>query len=270
MGGFFARGGRVDWQRLFGGSWGEPVDLPTYAFRRDRYWLDATEAAADASGFGLHATDHPILGATVELADGDHTLFTSRLSLATHPWLADHAVAGTTLLPGTGFVDLAVRAGEQLGCPRLEELTLSAPLVLPEQGGVQVQVVVRDADGTPGDGHRAIEVYSRREGDAGGDAGPWTLHAKGALAPAAAEDPGTALVAWPPAGATEVGLTDVYQRLAGQDYAYGAVFRGLRRVWRGADGELFAEVSLPEEVRGDAGRFLLHPALLDAALHPLL
>ncbi|MEU7281406.1 SDR family NAD(P)-dependent oxidoreductase [Streptomyces sp. NPDC045431] len=269
VGGFFAQGGRVDWERFLGGRPGEPVDLPTYAFQRDRYWLDASDTPADASGFGLLATEHPLLGATVELADGDHTLFTSRLSLATHPWLADHAVAGTALLPGTGFVELAVRAGEQLGCPSLEELTLSAPLVLPEQGGVQVQVVVRDADGAA-DGHRAIEVYARREGDAGGDAGPWTLHARGTLAPAAPAEQGTALVAWPPAGAVEVELTDVYERLLDEEYAYGGAFRGLRRVWRGADGELFAEVALEEGARGDAGRFLLHPALLDAALHPLL
>ncbi|MCX5198443.1 SDR family NAD(P)-dependent oxidoreductase [Streptomyces sp. NBC_00249] len=269
-----ARTGKADWAAYFGGgAFGGPadsaVDLPTYAFQRERYWLDVAEAAADATGLGLSATDHPILGATLDLADGDQTLFTSRLSLRSHPWLADHAVLGTVLLPGTGFVELAVLAGGQLGCPQIEELTLSAPLVLPAQGGVQLQLVVGDADGS---GRRSVDVYSRHDGDAAdapAEARPWTLNAKGVLAPASDTATGEALMVWPPAGATEVSLDGVYERLAAQDYAYGPAFQGLRRAWKG-NGEIFAELTLPDAQRADAGRFQLHPALLDSALHPLL
>ncbi|MEU8775883.1 SDR family NAD(P)-dependent oxidoreductase [Streptomyces sp. NPDC048606] len=263
-----ARTGRVDWAAYLGASEGDSPDLPTYAFQRERYWLDRVEAAADATGLGLSATDHPILGATLDLADGEQTLFTSRLSLRSHPWLADHAVLGTVLLPGTGFVELAVLAGERLGTPQIEELTLSAPLVLPESGGVQLQLVVGEADGA---GRRAIDVYSRHDGDAAdapAEARPWTLNAKGLLAPAAGSG-GEALMVWPPAGATEVSLEGVYERLAAQDYAYGPAFQGLRRAWKG-DGQIFAELTLPDAQRADAGRFLLHPSLLDSALHPLL
>ncbi|MDX3427246.1 SDR family NAD(P)-dependent oxidoreductase, partial [Streptomyces sp. ME02-6985-2c] len=274
VGELHARGRRVDWEAFFGGRPGQSVsvDLPTYAFQRDRYWLDVTEAAADAAGLGLTPTDHPILGATLDLADGEQTLFTSRLSLRTHPWLADHTVAGTTLLPGTGFVELAALAGERLGCPRVEELTLSAPLVLPERDGVRIQLAVGEADGA---GRRVVDVYARPDGGdetpgAVAKARPWTALAKGVLAPATGT--GTAadgLPVWPPTGASEVPLDGVYERLAAQEYAYGPAFQGLRRVWRG-DGEIYAEVALPEEQRADAGRYVLHPALLDAALHPLL
>ncbi|MFD8542191.1 SDR family NAD(P)-dependent oxidoreductase, partial [Streptomyces rubrogriseus] len=274
VGELYARGRRVDWDAFFGGRPGRSVsvDLPTYAFQRDRYWLDVTEAAADASGLGLTPTDHPILGATLDLADGEQTVFTSRLSLRTHPWLADHTVAGTTLLPGTGFVELAVLAGQRLGCPRVEELTLSAPLVLPERDGVRVQLVVGEADGA---GRRAVDVYARPDGGdetpgAVAEARQWTALAKGVLAPAAGTSTAAdGLPVWPPTGASEVPLDGAYDRLAVQEYEYGPAFRGLRRVWRG-DGEIYAEVALPEEQRADAGRYVLHPALLDAALHPLL
>ncbi|MEV6576004.1 beta-ketoacyl synthase N-terminal-like domain-containing protein, partial [Streptomyces sp. NPDC051577] len=265
VGQVYARGGRVDWSAYFGGRLDSALDLPTYAFQRERYWLDAVAAAADASGLGLSPTDHPILGASLDLADGEQTLFTSRLSLRSHPWLADHAVLGSVLLPGTAFVELAVLAGGRLGTPQVEELTLSAPLVLPQNGGVQVQLVVADADGS---GRRAVDVYSRPDGEEPAEARPWTLNAKGVLAPAA-DTGGEALTLWPPAGANEVSLDGVYERLAAQDYAYGPAFQGLRRVWKG-DGEIFAELALPDARRADAGRFLLHPALLDSALHPLL
>ncbi len=265
VGQVYARGGRVDWSAYFGGRLDSALDLPTYAFQRERYWLDAVEAPADASGLGLSPTDHPILGASLDLADGEQTLFTSRLSLRSHPWLGDHAVLGSALLPGTAFVELAVLAGGRLDTPQVEELTLSAPLVLPEHGGVQVQLVVADADAS---GRRGVDVYSRPDGEEPAEARPWTLNAKGVLAPAA-DTGGEALSVWPPAGATEVPLDGVYERLAAQDYAYGPAFQGLRRVWKG-DGEIFAELALPDARRADAGRFLLHPALLDSALHPLL
>nr|WP_250847812.1 polyketide synthase dehydratase domain-containing protein [Streptomyces hygroscopicus] len=65
----------------------------------------------------------------MELAGADGLLLTGRLSLRTHPWLADHVVAGAVLLPGTAFVELAVRAGDQVGCDVVEELTLRGGVV---------------------------------------------------------------------------------------------------------------------------------------------
>jgi acyl transferase domain-containing protein/acyl carrier protein len=258
------RGAAPDWATVFPGA--RRVALPTYAFQHERYWLDAPEAVTDAAGLGVAAADHPLLGAAVRMAHRDEYLFTGRLSRRTHPWLAEHAVYGTVLVPGTGLVELAARAGEQLGAPHLAELMLSAPLVLPEQGSVQVQLVIGEADG---EGRRAVGIFSRPDdGDVTTDR-PWTAHADGVLAPAVADAIGSALTVWPPAGAVEADLAGAYDRLDELGYAYGPAFRGLRRLWRG-DGELFAEVVLPEEQRADAGRFLLHPALLDAALHPLL
>ncbi|WP_269144825.1 SDR family oxidoreductase, partial [Streptomyces luteolifulvus] len=121
-----------------------------------------------------------------------------------------------------------------------------------------------EADGA---GVRSVEVYSRSEREVLVGEVPWTLHARGSLA--SAGPVGEALTVWPPAGAEEVSLEGAYERLAELGYAYGPAFRGLRRVWRG-EGEFFAEVVLPEGLRAEAGRYLLHPALLDAALHTLL
>ncbi|QQM47194.1 SDR family NAD(P)-dependent oxidoreductase [Streptomyces liliifuscus] len=250
------RGVPVSWEPLTAG--GRRVELPTYAFQRRRFWLEAGHSVTDAAGLGQSAADHPLVGAVVGLAGGEGVVLTGRLSLRSHPWLADHAVAGVVLLPGTAFVELAVRAGDQVGCGRLEELTLEAPLVVPERGGVQVQVVVEAANGA---GERLVEVYSRPED---GDETPWTRHATGFVTAGGGTD-GVGLEAWPPAGAQVVDVSDVYDVLAGQGYGYGPVFQGLRAVWRRAD-EVFAEVALPEG-DADAQRFGLHPALLDAALH---
>ncbi|WP_413251887.1 type I polyketide synthase [Streptomyces spectabilis] len=259
------RGVEVDWTPLYAGT-RRRVELPTYAFQRRPYWPRAgAGAAGDVSATGLVAAGHPLLGAAVPLADSDGHLFTGRLSLATHPWLADHAVAGRVLLPGTAFVELAVRAGDEVGCGVLEELTLASPLVLPERGAVQLQVGVGAEDA---DGRRAVVLHSREERDDYAADGGWTAHATGVLADGGLRQPEFRLAEWPPRDAAEVDVEGLYRHLTELGFAYGEAFQGLRAAWRRGD-EVFAEVALPERQAESAEAFRLHPALLDAALHVL-
>ncbi|KDN87764.1 type I polyketide synthase [Kitasatospora cheerisanensis] len=257
----------VDWAAVHADGPARPaVDLPTYAFHRAGYWLQAGPAATGLPAAGLQAVGHPLLGAGTELADSDGFLFTGRFSVRSHPWLADHGVYEGVLFPATAFLELAVRAGDQVGCDQVEELTLEAPLVLPAGGAVALQLTVGAPDAA---GTRPLSVHARAA-DAGPDA-PWTRHASGLLGSAAAADPATPVDpgAWPPPGAVPLDTDGLYDRFAGGGFAYGPAFQGLRAAWRLGD-EVYALASLPEEQRPDAAAFGLHPALLDAALHALV
>ncbi|MFG2994797.1 type I polyketide synthase [Streptomyces sp. NPDC048257] len=264
------RGVAVDWDAYYSGTDVQRVDLPTYAFQRESYWLDAGRPLGDVSSAGLGAADHPLLGAAVALADLDGFLYTGRLSLDTHPWLADHSVMGSAVLPGTAFVELAIRAGDQVGCDLLEELTLHAPLVLPRTGGVQIQLWVGAPDAT---GRRTLGVHSRPEPapDAVGldaDAGePWTRHADGVLATGAPQ-PSFAPDVWPPAGTTPLPVDELYARLAEAGLEYGPAFQGVRAAWA-SDEATYVEIAPADGQRADASLFGLHPALLDSALHAI-
>ncbi|MFH9041854.1 type I polyketide synthase [Streptomyces sp. NPDC017966] len=252
----------VDWTAVLGAGFGHRVPLPTYAFQHRRYWLESgTGRAGDAAGLGLTPVDHPLLLAGTTLSEHGHLVLTGLISPRTQPWLGDHAVAGTVLLPGTAFVDLAIRAADETGCGRLEELTLETPLILPPTGAVRVQVVVEPPDAT---GRRALTVHSRPAADRADDGDGWQRHAGAVLAPAApAAD--FDLTVWPPADAVPLDTADFYEQARASGYAYGPAFQGLEQVWR-AGTEVYAEVALGERERDEAGRYGLHPALLDAAL----
>ncbi|MGF1426766.1 type I polyketide synthase [Kitasatospora sp. LaBMicrA B282] len=253
------------WTELLGDRPAQPVELPCYPFQRVHLWPRPRTGRGDAGSLGLRSADHPLLGAAVPLPGTDGFLFTGRLSRAGHGWLADHALAGQALLPGTAFLDLALHAGRALDCPQVAELLLEAPLLLPAQGAVQLQLTVGAPDAA---GRRHLQVHARGDQPATpADDAEWTRHATGVLAPAVptAVPP---LGSWPPDGASALDLADHYPRFAAAGFEYGPAFQGLRAAWRRGD-EVFAELELPEALHGDAADFGIHPALLDAALQAI-
>ncbi|MFD5655829.1 type I polyketide synthase, partial [Streptomyces sp. NPDC127039] len=245
----------------------QPHHLPTYPFQHHRYWLDDAATGGNPESLGLRTTRHPLLSAATTLAEGDALLLTGRISARTHPWLADHTPDSAPVLPSTVHLELALHAAQLLDGLSVAALEPGAPLTLPAPGGLDLQLTV----GPPGqDGRRELALHARPFDDDTADAEPlgrpWTTYATGVLAPPAALP--SAQAAWPPAGASQAGPEDVRERLAELGLAPGPAFDGLRAVWREAGGTVHAEVALPDEA--EAAAYGVHPALLAAALQPVL
>ncbi|MGB7163323.1 MAG: SDR family NAD(P)-dependent oxidoreductase [Mycobacterium sp.] len=237
------------------------VALPTYPFEHRHYWL-APSPSAQVSAAGLGRPEHPLLGAVTELADQDQVVLTGRLSTSTQGWLAGHQVSDIVVFPATGFIDVILRAGELTGCPVIDELILHTPLTLSEHAPTDLQILVHPVDHG---GRRPCTVHSRTGGEHPATA--WTLHATGTLR---ADQPAAAGPPAPPAhGVEALDQDDFYERLAEQGYCYSGLFRSLRGI--GGDPTrpevVYAEVALPAGT--DITGYGIHPALLDAALHPL-
>ena len=265
LGATHASGAQVDLSALT--KTGALTELPTYPFQRQRYWLQAGPTSADPQSLGLTSTEHPFLGASISLAGEGERVLSGRISLKSHPWLADHAVAGTAILPATAFAELALRAGKEVGAERVEELVLEAPLAL---SGEPTQIQVELSRGEKDPERFEVAIHSRPQAEEEGEEGPWTRHASGTLS--IQEEP---LVldfdpaAWPPPGAEPIEISDLYERAAEAGLEYGPAFQGLEAAWRLGE-DLYAEVSLAQEQRAEAERFSVHPALLDAAAHAAL
>ncbi|MFH9045079.1 acyltransferase domain-containing protein, partial [Streptomyces sp. NPDC017966] len=262
----YVNGLTVDWTPLLGDG-DAHVDLPTYAFQHQRYWpATGGSTAGDITSVGLARADHPLLGAAVRLAESDGVLLTGSLSLASHSWLAGHRVAGSVVLPGAAVVDLAIRAADETGCDLLEELLLEAPLTVPDQGVVSVQVRVERMEESEDSATYGLSIHSRA---ADADATePWTRNATAVLATGAvpgADREATRFEIWPPKGAVPIDLDGFYEGLAEAGHGYDGLFRGLTAAWRLGD-DIYAEVALPTDEELASG-FAIHPALLDSALH---
>ncbi|WP_286014407.1 MULTISPECIES: type I polyketide synthase, partial [Nocardia] len=251
----FVVGARVDWPVLFAGRSARRVDLPTYAFDRERFWVTGDDGG-DARALGMRPEEHPLLAGSVRLANGSGWLSTGRWSIDRYPWLADHTVFGEVVISGTTLVELAAAVGDRVGCPVVAELVLEAPLIVPVGGTVAVQLWVGEPDA---DGRAEFEVYSGADVLEGG----WTRHASGTLTTGGSD----AASDWdvrPPEDAVNIAVGEWYSAMAVRGVGYGPAFRGLRSVRRRGD-EVFAEV----DTAGDAG-FRVHPAALDAVLHAVL
>ena len=254
-------GAKLNWQAFFKDTGAERIPLPTYPFQRKRYWLEGSASTGDPTSIGLTDAEHPLLGAAIESPQADALQLSGAISLQTHPWLKDHAVAGNVLLPGTAFLELALDAAERTGASQVAELTLQAPLILPEQGSVALQVSVS----APNDkAERELWVHSRLQGTED-QQGEWSCHATGVLSqePAREQEP---IADWPPPGAEPLDTSELYERLGDIGMEYGPVFQGTRAAWRDGE-EIYADVALDEDWLADARRFSLHPALLDCMGH---
>ncbi|WP_285760120.1 type I polyketide synthase [Nocardiopsis ansamitocini] len=235
LGTLHCAGASISWGDVAGRLGSDPVDLPTYQFRRSRYWIPPQVPAAVQTGGG-----HLFLGPALVAPDSSRVVHGGQIGLRSHPWLGDHVIGGSVVVPAAVFVDLIVHAnrGRAVG-----ELIMESPLRLDPTQDCLLQLVIEDG---------RFDIYSQQPGS-----GTWTRHASGKLA-VSAKPVNLATTPWPPAGATEIDVEKNYAELD-----YGPAFQAVQRLWTFGE-ELFAELSLP---RAADGPFDVHPVLLDAAVH---
>ncbi|WP_328410832.1 type I polyketide synthase [Nocardia sp. NBC_00403] len=249
----------VDWNPLFAIRQVSRIALPTYAFEHRRYWLEPSLGEPRSA-----ASDHPLLTDVVRVADRDEWLFTGRLSLRTHPWIADHTTYGVVLVPSAALMEMLLVAGPRIGCSAVEELTLETPILPPADGEVELQVLVREPDST---GRRSFTFHYRLTGDRADS--EWTRNASGVLSSRELIDFGLMDMLrnapWPPIDAEPVDTDWIPAQVArAAGLEYGASFIGVDAAWRSGD-TVFSEVTLNQEF--PAERFQLHPALFDMVMH---
>ena len=233
------------------------IELPTYPFQRRRYW-PKTSVVTIAGSDGLRVSG--ILGSAKDLASGD-TVYTTVLSARTQPWLADHVIYGTVVVPGATYATMALAAA---GVPaRVREVFFYEPIILPEKASREVQLTMHPLE--TGAGWK-FQVHSRPHGVPDTE---WSLNADGSVLTGADTDLDTV----GPAGVVpideaverldRISPQRLFETFNDMELAWGPTWSGsLKSLWVG-DGEAIGDVCVGDELAEHLGSEPIHPVLLD-------
>lgn len=261
LGALYSRGYSIAWENLYPGR-KKQVPLPRAPWRRQRYWMDTIFNHPKNTWRQAQANSHPLLGDRIELAHAPSTrVWQTELSTEVLRYLEDHRIEDHVVLPAAAYMEMAWHAAEETGLSRSHELAdfvflQTLPLEKGKSRPVQAWLV-------PGEeGRFAFEIYSRS-----GPEAKWIQHASVSLLPRRATGATgsitPAVFQQQPASTLTPGA--LYESLQWRGMQYGPAFRGIEHLWR-KDREALGQVSLPESLEYDSGRYQIHPALLDACL----
>ncbi len=255
VGSLYTSGVRFDWKRFETDTpTRSKVKLPTYPFQRQKYWVETKEIHL---GQGMSEMVHPLLWRRMAAANGEN-IFESDLSASSPSYLKDHVVYGNVIMPGTGYVEMALAAGFEIfgSSSEVREMSIERPLVFRDQKSVKVQLLVSPEK----NGITEFEVLSRSEKQ------EWKTHATGKLARASKFEFAEDALADIKTRCTEVVSTEqLYKKYESGGLEYGPNFRAIQSIRR-AKGELLAEIHLPKEVQLPGGKHQIHPIILDNCL----
>ena len=266
----YLQGVAINWQSFDQDFPRQRVVLPTYPFQRRRYWVDAIPMQPTPTTF-FHSSQHPLLGSLLSLAGTSEIRFQGQISKHFPAWLSDHRVFGTTILPGTAYLEMALAAAQSIAQSpksyRLEAVTIHKALILPEQGEAKLlQMVLQPQDSTA----YTFQIFSL---DTSPEVAPhpssWLLHATGKLDLAAVEKPDIVNLQQLQQQITEeVSVAALYDKFQQQQIDYGASFRAVQQVWR-QENQALGYIVLPQSVALELDNYQIHPILLDTCLQVL-
>ena len=253
-------GQNVAWAQAGVAPAATPCRLPTYAFQRLRYWLDASTARQPP----IHHSGHPLLGERMEspaLAAGTH-LYRSVLEPGSLACISEHRVHGRTLMPTAAYIEMVtVAASQSFGDGQsLANIVIERPLVFAADRPTELQTILTESS----DSVRRFQVSSREFGE-GGD---WTTHATGVVTVATSLGQARDLEKLRGEIADGLDVDAIYSRFAVEGIEYGESFRVLTRLY-GAPGRALGELALPTHRVGEHAAYQVHPLLLDGCLQTI-
>ena len=266
----YVRGVPVDWRGFDRDYARRRVNLPTYPFERERYWIPGAEAQGRKIAWGAkrERSPHPLLGDQLHLAAAREIRFQSQISREFPEFLRDHRVFGSVILPATAYLEMVLAAGAAVfksDVLAVKDVVFHQPLILPEGEERTLQLVLSPDDNDA----YSFQILSL-ETSAANDDISWNLHSSGKiLAQSQVPDPPAAdLSALRAQISQPVSVQNHYRECRERGVDFGPGFQGLERLWQ-KESDALGEIRLPETLISAAAGFKLHPVLLDASLQVL-
>ncbi len=251
LGALYRRGMPIDWLSFDQDYPRRRVQLPTYPFQRQRYWVDKIIKRKSATLL------HPLLGQQVYSAalKNGAIQFESQISQEQPAFIKHHCVHQTAVLPGTAYLEMALAAGAIVFKSDnlvLEDVIIQQALLLPTSKTLQLILTPDES------GKYTFQIFSLSTDD---EAPFWTKHVSGQIFVEVQKPNQIDLTALQTQITEEISVPDLYDNYRKRHMNYGPSFQGLQRVWR-AKGEGLSQTQLPDHL--EAENYKWHPAFLDA------
>ncbi|MGO9606246.1 MAG: beta-ketoacyl synthase N-terminal-like domain-containing protein [Candidatus Binataceae bacterium] len=273
LGALYTLGYPIDWRRLYQGE-GRCVQLPFYPWQRERYWLD--EPAGDIGDSSRHNSrdgvgKQSLLGRHFKSAQAETHFWEGPLDGIVLSCVDDHRVEGVAVLPAALYIEMALAAAAEVFSTRslvLKDVEFRKALFLPDGETRTIQVILSP----DGEGTASLQVYSRPSGVEQPN-GSWTLHATAmvcsqpnhGISPIIEQ---RALAEIHARCSEHISAQNYYLRLRERGIDYGPSFQSITQLWR-CDGEMLAEVKVPDGQYAEFNPHQFHPAILDACFQTL-
>ena len=263
LGGLYLRGAEIDWAGFDAGYPRRRVPQPTYPFERQRYWIDASSAAATRRVENPRSSGaHPLLGIRTEIAAApDMLVWETDVSTETHPYLADHCIQGRAVFPAAAYMEIGFAVAREEfggGATFVDRVEFRVPLFVSTRP-IRLQISLSKRGTSEGE----FRVFSRQAAKA-----EWTLHAVGFAGVTAAAPENAPLPSGTRSGEAQLAAEEFYQRFSLMGNNWGPAFQGVQRAWIG-NSESWTEIDIPDSVAGELASYLFHPAVSDACGHGL-
>ncbi|MBE9103286.1 SDR family NAD(P)-dependent oxidoreductase, partial [Vacuolonema iberomarrocanum] len=257
----------VNWDAVFPEASRQILRLPTYPFQRQRFWWEPPAEVEGTNHRNREDTEitkapHPLLGETTSVQGQEWVGYQSAISTQHPAYLADHKVGEQVVFPAAAFLEVGLAAAATMGAATLQHFAIRQPLSLGDTP-TRLQTTAKQKDGI-----WHLEIMNQPDGEIDPAIRYVTVElGRGSDLPAlsmslAELQASKFAIQTTPA----MNLAAYYDRLKAQGLNYGPAFRGIRALWQ-QPGQAIAHLQLPETL--DPNRYLLHPALLDAAFQTL-
>ncbi|MGO9351827.1 MAG: type I polyketide synthase, partial [Mycobacterium sp.] len=233
------------------------LELPTYPFQRRRFWPKTSGIVGIGGIDGPGTAISGILGSVKDLASGD-TVYTSRWSTKTQPWLSHHVIYGSVVVPGATYAAMALAA---VGTPaQVRNVFFYEPIILGDKSSREVQLTVHPVDD---EGGWTFQVHSRPYGERDAE---WSLNADGRIASGVDDEPAPEPLESIDAACERLGRMrpqQLFDTFSDMELTWGPTWStSLKSLWSG-DGEAVGDIAIGDELAEQLGIEPIHPVLLD-------
>lgn len=265
LGDLYTGGYEMPWEQFYKTDKVPRITLPNYPFQRDRYEIEDKSSELSRTNA---KSKYPLLGEPIRLADSDHFFFwETQVSLDLFPYMKDHQVNDTVVLPGVTYLEMVLEATSEIythGVPVVSNLKFIKSINLTREP-VTIQLKISQTS----ENDASFQFFQRTLNTSGKTV--WVTLAEGNVTTKSRQLLQATKAATVPDCNEVLTGVEYYQSLKSLGLQYGDYFQGIKQIAKTVAplNEVHFIIEPDDRLRKTFSKYKFHPTLLDSILQPL-